>query len=169
MPSFRTYKTNLDYTASEDSLRKNYSIADMPKGNVTLHLPAFPDNAVQITSHGFVKIHGSTAENDGQILKILAADMKTVDSQEFSWKLPKKTKGEKELRKDLEELLKGLDLEAQRRLFKLFLDRLDDEVKSFDIGSSYDEVKVGRELLTTIRPKVDSMDSELISQSLLEV
>jgi hypothetical protein len=162
MFSLRSYKTNLDYTASESSLYENYSIVDMAKGNASFSLPAFPENRVQVTSHGFVKIFGITSENDEQILKVLAAYVKTVDSQDFTWKLHKQTRGEKEL-------LKELDLKEGRTLLKFFLDKLDDEVRSFPPDSSYDEVNVGRKLLTTIRPKVDSMNDKSIDQSLLEV
>jgi len=160
MPSLRTYSTNLAFQATYDSLWKKYSIPDASKGNVTFHVLAFP-NAVQITAGGFVKIHGSNVENDEQILKILASDVKTLDSQVFNWVLHSRTKGEKEL-------LKDRDLEAQKRLLTLFLDKLESELQSLGIDSGY-EVDIGRELLTTMRPQVDNMDSESISQSLPEV
>jgi hypothetical protein len=144
------------------------------KGNATFYLPKsskYPKTAVQITTNGFVKIHGGTKRIDKPILKILRPDVVTTNSRPFSWKRPKETKGEKELRKDR-------PLERSRAVLKSALKQLEEKLngyvrahKSFN-GSEPNsaEVNDARLLLNFLRPKVNKIRSiTTISKYLLKV
>ena len=162
VPTQRSYKTNLAFEATLVSLTKKYSIPYAIKGHATFYLPKFPKVAVQITTRGFVQILRGKIEIDEQILKILAPEVVTKDSQPFNWNLNKQTKGEKELREDY-------DVEAQRRLLRLFLGQLEYQLIPLGTDSSYDELNRARELLATLPSKLNSLDHESISECLSEI
>jgi hypothetical protein len=162
LPTQRIYKTNLAFEPTLTKLAKEYGIPDAPKGHATFRLPEFPEIPVQITTNGFVQILGGKVEIDEQILGIIAPHVTTGDSSQFHWELHKRTKGEKELRENL-------DIEGQRRLLQLFLDILEHELQPFGDESGFEELKVAHEVLTTLRAEVEDMDSQSISVSIREV
>lgn len=114
MHNQRSYRTNLEYenTVRCKALSERCKSFDTSRtGLTTVRFYEFPGIRVQLTTHGYVMIHGGTGETDGTILRTLAPLVKTTDSEPFSWQLSKETFGDKEL-------LTRLAIETHRRIRK---------------------------------------------------
>lgn len=169
MPKQRTYRTNLAFEATDAQLREKYSAytsGAQYRGNETFRLPQFPENAVQITTNGFVKIHNSTREIDAQILQIITPDIVTRDSRPFNWAFSRETTGEKEERRNVLRASLALvdNLLREVETNEYFVSHLNGEGILTNFPSYLEKTNYARRLLALI-PTVDQMDYSTISEN----
>ncbi|MGA8856939.1 MAG: carboxypeptidase-like regulatory domain-containing protein, partial [Candidatus Bathyarchaeia archaeon] len=82
----RCYKTNLSFEQTFRSLHSKWKII-FDHEHTSFQLSKFPENLVQFTAEGLVKIHSAAVENDQRILEVLAAHVTTRDALPFKWEI----------------------------------------------------------------------------------